>query len=109
MSEWFRQKSEDDKVRLWTQAQQEIAEIDECVRQDARTVLTEWAVEGDTYGVPSPQQLVSMLVAHIHNLQGTKPPEGEDYNEIWFQMNLLKKHQDLYLNKENHYERDDKG
>lgn len=104
MSDWFRQKSEDDKVRLWTQAQQEIAETDECVRKQARTVFTEWGVEGDSYAVPPVEHLVSMLVAHIHNLQGTKPPEGEDYNEIRFQMNLLKGHQNTYLNKENHYD-----
>lgn len=43
------------------------ADTDTAVRKSARKVLSEFEVEGDSYGVPTIADIVDILVAKIEN------------------------------------------
>jgi len=61
--------SEEEAIHFYACLLLDCASEDTIIRNKAKEVLTEWQVEGDSYGVPAIEDIVNLLVDEIKMLR----------------------------------------
>ena len=90
---------------LWNKYRRMLADwvdSDEMIERTAKLVFDDKYIEGDSYGVPGSPTIVDFLTAYIYVLTESTPPEGEEYEDLRWEMNRIRDNEGLTkLNREN--------